>query len=46
MNFFANDVVQKMVYSGQKEEVENIVNRMPSRPILIMRLKTIMILPS
>ena len=33
MNFFANDVVQKMVYSGQKEEVENIVNRMPSRPI-------------
>ena len=33
MNFFANDVIQKMVYSGQKEEIENIVNRMPSRPI-------------
>tara|TARA_B100001939_G_C16945317_1_gene620034 strand:- start:1631 stop:4948 length:3318 start_codon:yes stop_codon:yes gene_type:complete len=33
MNFFANDVIQKMVLTGKKEEVENIVNRMPSRPI-------------
>lgn len=33
MNFFANEVIQKMVLTGKKEEVENIVNRMPSRPI-------------
>lgn len=33
MNFFANDVIQKMVLTGKKEEVENIVNQMPSRPI-------------
>ena len=33
MNFFANDVIQKMVLTGKKEEVENIVKQMPSRPI-------------
>lgn len=33
MNFFANEVIQTMVLSGKKEEVENIVNQMPSRPI-------------
>ena len=33
MNFFANDVIQKMVLTGEKEEVKSIVNQMPSRPI-------------
>lgn len=33
MNFFANDIIQKMVISGKKEEVSDIVNKMPSNPI-------------
>lgn len=33
MNFFANDLIQKMVLSGKKEEIENIVDKMPSTPI-------------
>lgn len=33
MNFFANDIIQKMVLTGKKEEVENIINKMPSTPI-------------
>lgn len=30
MTFFANDVIQRMVLSGKKEEVEDIINKMPS----------------
>jgi hypothetical protein len=30
-----------MVVSGKKEQIETIINRMPSTPILIMLLKTI-----
>lgn len=34
MNFFANDIIQKMVITGEKEEVEEIVNKMPSTKVL------------
>jgi enediyne biosynthesis protein E4 len=33
IDFFANDVIQNMVMTGQKEDVEQIINKMPSRPI-------------
>lgn len=33
IDFFANDVIQKMVLTGQKEEVDEIINRIPSHPI-------------
>ena len=33
LNFFANDVVQKIVVNGEKEDVMNIIDKMPSRPI-------------
>lgn len=33
MNFFANDMIQKMVLTGKKEEIESIINKMPSVPI-------------
>jgi hypothetical protein len=34
IDFFANDVVQKMVMTGKKEEFNEIVNKMPSHPLL------------
>ncbi|WP_111658844.1 VCBS repeat-containing protein [Olleya aquimaris] len=33
MNFFANDIIQKMAITGEKEEISNIINKMPSNPI-------------
>ena len=33
MDFFANDVNQKMVMTGQKEAVENILKEIPTTPI-------------
>ena len=33
IDFFANDVMQKMVMTGQKEEVDQIIDKMPSHPI-------------
>lgn len=33
IDFFANDVVQQMVMKGQKEEVNNVIDKMPSNPI-------------
>jgi len=33
MNFFANDIIRKMTLTGKKEEVEAIINKMPSVPI-------------
>jgi hypothetical protein len=33
MNFFANDIIQKQVLTGKKEEVQTIVDKMPSTPI-------------
>jgi hypothetical protein len=33
IDFFANDVVQNMVMTGQKDNVESIISKMPSHPI-------------
>lgn len=33
IDFFANDLNQRMVLSGQKEKFDNILNQMPSNPI-------------
>ena len=33
MDFFANDILQKMVLSGKKESINEIVSKMPSTPI-------------
>ncbi len=33
MNFFANDIIQNMVLTGKKEEVDSIISKMPSTPI-------------
>ena len=33
VDFFANEFMQKMVVSGKKEQIETIINRMPSTPI-------------
>ena len=33
MNFFANDIIQRMTLTGKKEEVDSIINKMPSNPI-------------
>ncbi|MEP6845880.1 MAG: VCBS repeat-containing protein, partial [Panacibacter sp.] len=33
IDFFANDLIQKMVMTGKKEQVEDIINKMPSVPI-------------
>ncbi len=32
MDFFANEVVQKMVLTGQKEQMQEILKKMPSNP--------------
>jgi enediyne biosynthesis protein E4 len=36
INFFANDIVKNMVLNGKKEEVQNIIDKMPSHPLLNM----------
>lgn len=33
IDFFANDVIQKMVLTGQKDEVDAIINKMPSQKV-------------
>lgn len=33
IDFFANDIVQKMVVSGKKDEVDAIINKMSSTPL-------------
>ena len=33
IDFFANDVIQKMVLTGEKREVDAIIKKMPSNPI-------------
>ena len=33
VNFFANEVVQNLIFTGKKEEVMNIINKMPVRQI-------------
>src|SRR6187401_1517960 len=34
IDFFANDIIQKMVTTGEKEEVQKIIDSMPSVPVL------------
>jgi enediyne biosynthesis protein E4 len=33
LDFFANEVIQRMLMTGNKEEVETIINKIPSKPI-------------
>lgn len=33
IDFFANDVIQRMVLTGEKEQVNEIINKMPSVPL-------------
>jgi hypothetical protein len=33
VDFFANEFMQKMIITGKKEQIETIINRMPSTPI-------------
>lgn len=33
IDFFANDIMQKMVVTGKKEDKDSIINKMPSTPI-------------
>ena len=33
IDFFANDIVQRMVMTGKKEEIEEIIKKMPSNPV-------------
>ncbi|MCG2462746.1 VCBS repeat-containing protein [Flavobacteriaceae bacterium F89] len=33
IDFFANDIIQKMMISGKMEEKDSIINKMPSNPI-------------
>lgn len=33
IDFFANEVIQNMVLTGKKDEVDGIIGKMPSRPI-------------
>lgn len=34
IDFFANDIIQKMVLSGTKGKVDSIISRMPSQPLV------------
>jgi len=34
IDFFANDIIQKMVLSGEKDEIENVIDKMPKVPIV------------
>ncbi len=33
IDFFANEIIQKMILTGKKEEIDSIINKMPSNPI-------------
>lgn len=33
IDFFANDVIQRMVLTGEKDEMDQVINKMPSHPI-------------
>lgn len=34
IDFFANEVIQQMAFSGEKEDIEHIIERMPSTPLV------------
>lgn len=33
IDFFANDIIQRMILTGKKEEIDSIIYRMPSTPV-------------
>ena len=39
MDFFANEIIQKMTISNKKEEIESVIEKMPSNPILNFAFK-------
>lgn len=39
IDFFADELIQKMVMTGKKEEVEEVINKMPSVPIQNLMFK-------
>ncbi|MBK9255505.1 MAG: VCBS repeat-containing protein [Saprospiraceae bacterium] len=39
IDFFANDIIQKMVLTGEKEQLDSVLNRMPSKPIQNMAFR-------
>ena len=39
MDFFANDVIQKMVLTGKKESVDEVLKQIPVNPLLIKLLE-------
>ncbi|WP_051199769.1 VCBS repeat-containing protein [Christiangramia echinicola] len=39
MDFFANDIIQKMSITGKKEDIDKVINKMPSTPIPNYALK-------
>ena len=41
IDFFANDVIQKMALTGKKEEVDEIIKKMPSYPLLNKAFKNL-----
>lgn len=41
IDFFANDVIQKMELTGKKEEVDEIIKKMPSNPLLNKAFKNL-----
>ncbi|MCB0549915.1 MAG: VCBS repeat-containing protein [Phaeodactylibacter sp.] len=34
IDFFANEVIQKMALTGKKEEIQNVLDKMPTTPLL------------
>jgi enediyne biosynthesis protein E4 len=34
IDFFADDIIQKMALTGQKEQINEVLNKMPSNPLL------------
>ncbi|MCY7421913.1 MAG: VCBS repeat-containing protein [Chitinophagaceae bacterium] len=34
IDFFSNNILQKMALTGKKEEIENIISKMPSNPLV------------
>ncbi|MBS1577826.1 MAG: VCBS repeat-containing protein, partial [Bacteroidetes bacterium] len=34
IDFFASDIIQKMALNGQKEEIDSVISKMPSNPIV------------
>lgn len=34
IDFFANDIIQRMKETGEKESIEHIIDKMPSKPLL------------